>query len=94
MDNFLNAAARGEIEPTKGVSASIICGKRATIGTGMIGLRIDIEHLPQSRVAMEPIQEDSATQEEEEFVLPMDELSLEDESTNFKLESAPVMVEI
>ena len=49
MDNFLNAAARGEIEPTKGVSASIICGKRAMIGTGMIGLKIDLANLPQGR---------------------------------------------
>ena len=49
MDNFLNAAARGEIEPTQGVSASIICGKRASIGTGMINLRIDMEKLPVGR---------------------------------------------
>lgn len=47
MDNFLNAAARGEVEPTKGVSASIICGKRASVGTGMINLRIDMEKLPK-----------------------------------------------
>jgi DNA-directed RNA polymerase II subunit RPB1 len=47
MDNFLNAAARGEIEPTKGVSAAIICGKRASIGTGMIDLKIDINNLPE-----------------------------------------------
>ena len=46
MDNFLNAAAQGEIEPTEGVSASIICGKRASIGTGMIDLAIDFENLP------------------------------------------------
>lgn len=46
MDNFLNAASRGEIEPTKGVSASIICGKRAPIGTGMIDLRLDLSSLP------------------------------------------------
>jgi DNA-directed RNA polymerase II subunit RPB1 len=49
MDNFLNAAARGEIEPTKGVSASIICGKRAMIGTGMIGIKTDLANLPQGR---------------------------------------------
>lgn len=59
MDNFLNAAARGEIEPTKGVSASIICGKRAAIGTGMIGLRVDINNLPRGRtIIREPIFED------------------------------------
>ena len=47
MDNFLNAAQEGDIEPTNGVSASIICGKRALIGTGMIKLSIDISSLPK-----------------------------------------------
>lgn len=49
MDNFLNAAAQGQYEPTRGVSASIICGKRATIGTGMIKLGIDIPRLPPAK---------------------------------------------
>jgi DNA-directed RNA polymerase subunit A" len=48
MDNFLNAAAEGDREPTEGVSASIICGKRASVGTGMIKLSIDIPMLPKS----------------------------------------------
>ena len=47
MDNFLNAAAEGDKEPTEGVSASIICGKRASVGTGMIKLSIDIASLPK-----------------------------------------------
>ena len=46
MENFLNAAFRGEIEPTRGVSSAIICGKRAPIGTGLIDLRLDLEKLP------------------------------------------------
>ena len=46
MDNFLNAAVKGEVEPTEGVSASIICGKRANIGTGMADVKIDISKLP------------------------------------------------
>lgn len=46
MDNFLNAAAHGDVEPTKGVSASIVCGKRANIGTGMMELSIDLKKLP------------------------------------------------
>ena len=45
MDNFINAASRGEIEPTKGVSASIMCGKRARIGTGMFGLQLDLKQI-------------------------------------------------
>jgi DNA-directed RNA polymerase beta' subunit len=46
MDNFTKSAARGDIESTNGVSSSIICGKRAAIGTGMMDLRIDIKNLP------------------------------------------------
>lgn len=46
MDNFKNAGEQGQKEPTKGVSASIICGKRASIGTGMISILIDINRLP------------------------------------------------
>ena len=49
MDNFLNAAAQGQREPTKGVSASIICGKRSAIGTGMISIGIDINSLPVAK---------------------------------------------
>ena len=46
MDNFQNAAAEGSKEPTTGVSASIICGKRANMGTGMIDVSINMEELP------------------------------------------------
>jgi len=42
LDNFLNAATQGEVEPTTGVSASIICGKRSNIGTGIMGLKLKI----------------------------------------------------
>jgi DNA-directed RNA polymerase beta' subunit len=48
MDNFKNAAEQGQCEPTKGVSASIICGKRAEIGTGMISVLVDIDKLPNT----------------------------------------------
>lgn len=44
LDNFLKAASNGETEPTTGVSASIICGKRARFGTGMIDLKIDTNY--------------------------------------------------
>jgi DNA-directed RNA polymerase subunit A" len=48
VDNFLKAAAHGDTEPTRGVSASIMCGKRANIGTGMMELKIDIMKLPRA----------------------------------------------
>ncbi|MCP3683246.1 MAG: hypothetical protein GY861_11205 [bacterium] len=89
-ENFLNAAARGEIEPTKGVSASIICGKRSNIGTGMVGVSIDITRLPKT------IQEthndpDSTLQDEDLEYLEQQSWN----STNVSLpEDQPLMVEI
>jgi len=42
MGNFLNASAQGDVETTRGVSASIICGKRSRTGTGMMELKMDL----------------------------------------------------
>lgn len=53
LENFLKAACRGEIEPTNGVSASIICGKRAGVGTGMVNIKVDIENLPKPKLIPE-----------------------------------------
>ena len=69
MDNFLNAAARGEIEPTKGVSASIICGKRAQIGTGMMDLRIDLTKLPIGKLLKPKVDDLSHEDYDEEDIL-------------------------
>ena len=43
LDNFTKAAVHGEHEPTIGVSASIICGKRSSIGTGCMHLMMDTQ---------------------------------------------------
>lgn len=48
VDNYLKSAFAGDVERTKGVSASIICGKRAKMGTGMVDLKIDISQLPNA----------------------------------------------
>jgi DNA-directed RNA polymerase beta' subunit len=45
LDNFLKAGVFGQEEQTRGVSASIICGKIAPIGTGMCDLAIDVAKL-------------------------------------------------
>lgn len=45
LDNVIRAGLYGQDESTKGVSASIICGKRAQIGTGMCELSVDIKKL-------------------------------------------------
>lgn len=48
VDLFLKAGFAGDIERTKGVSASIVCGKRAKCGTGFIDLKIDVAQLKNS----------------------------------------------
>lgn len=50
MDNFLNAGSSCDRETTKGVSASIICGKKVNIGTGMVSIGLDIEYLEESKI--------------------------------------------
>ena len=45
MENYLKSALSGDVERIKGVSASIICGKRALCGTGFMDLKIDIKQL-------------------------------------------------
>ena len=45
LDNFLKAGVFGETESTKGVSASIMCGKRSQIGTGLSDIIMDVDAL-------------------------------------------------
>ena len=45
QENFLKSALSGDIEKIKGVSATIICGKRPLCGTGFMDLKIDIKQL-------------------------------------------------
>ena len=54
MDHLLDAAARGELEPTKGISASIVTGKASKIGTGMAKLRLDLQSLPACKPKRKP----------------------------------------
>ena len=44
-DHFLNAAFYSEKEPIRGVSASIICGKRSRMGTGLCDLLMNLKQL-------------------------------------------------
>jgi intein/homing endonuclease len=57
MDNFLKAGLYGEQEETKGVSASIICGKIAHIGSGVCELIIDVKALPRNIPVLTQVQE-------------------------------------
>jgi len=47
MDNFLNAAAHGDTEHATGVSASIVCGKKAKMGTGIMDLSLDLKTIEE-----------------------------------------------
>jgi DNA-directed RNA polymerase beta' subunit len=44
-DNYIKAAFNCDLEKIHGVSASIICGKRAKLGTGFMDLKININQL-------------------------------------------------
>jgi DNA-directed RNA polymerase beta' subunit len=45
VDHMVKSAFAGDVEKTRGVSASIICGKRAAIGTGIVELKINHKKL-------------------------------------------------
>jgi DNA-directed RNA polymerase beta' subunit len=48
VENFIKSSLNCDIEKTRGLSASIICGKRAEIGTGFFDLKMNINKLPDS----------------------------------------------
>ena len=50
LDNFLKCAIRGEIENTNGVSASIMCGKRANLGSGISKIIPDLSQFQNVKV--------------------------------------------
>jgi DNA-directed RNA polymerase beta' subunit len=50
VDNFLTAALQGEVDKTNGVSASILCGKRSQIGTGICSLKMDFKKIASNDI--------------------------------------------
>ena len=48
VENFIKSSFNCEVEKTRGVSASIVCGKRARIGTGFMDMKNDLSKLPKS----------------------------------------------
>lgn len=52
VDHMVKSAFAGDIEKTRGVSASIICGKRAAIGTGVVELKINRAKLVNAKPVM------------------------------------------
>jgi DNA-directed RNA polymerase II subunit RPB1 len=49
VDNFLNAAFFSETDHVNGVSASIICGKRSHMGTGLCDLLMNLNTLDNQK---------------------------------------------
>ena len=45
VDVLVKAGFAGEVEKTRGISASIVCGKRGNMGTGFMDLKVDIKQL-------------------------------------------------
>jgi DNA-directed RNA polymerase beta' subunit len=52
VDHMVKSAFAGDVEKTRGVSASIICGKRASIGTGVVELKINSKKLVHAKPVM------------------------------------------
>ena len=50
VDNIVSASVRGEREDNRGVSSQIVSGQLPKIGTGMFGLRMDVDKLLVGKV--------------------------------------------
>ena len=61
MDNFIRAGFYGQKEETKGVSSSIICGKRSQIGTGLCELIINVDALTEKLSILSEVKEKTQT---------------------------------
>ena len=69
LDNFLKCALLGEIESTNGVSASIMCGKRAILGTGLSKIIPDLSQFQNTKIhEMSDIEEKIQEIEKEEKI--------------------------
>jgi DNA-directed RNA polymerase beta' subunit len=53
MDNFISASFFSEKDDTKGMSASMICGKPPTLGTTFFSVEMDLDNLPDEDLADE-----------------------------------------
>jgi len=47
MENFYKTARDAESDDLTGISASIMCGKRAKVGTSMFDVKLDIDKILQ-----------------------------------------------
>jgi len=64
VDHMVKSGFAGEVENCRGVSASIICGNRPKMGTGMIDLKINIKQLKNAIPVFRDIKNDGEVVEE------------------------------
>jgi DNA-directed RNA polymerase beta' subunit len=64
VDHMVKSGFAGEVENCRGVSASIICGNRPKMGTGMVDLKIDIKQLKHAIPVFRDIKNDGEVVEE------------------------------
>ena len=77
LDNLLNSSLFCDKEEINGVSASIMCGKRPNIGTGVCQLIPDMESFPDVNILEE--KEDIPEKKEEDIIDIIDNLKIEDD---------------
>lgn len=66
MENFYKSAKDAETDDLIGVSASIMCGKRAKVGTSMFDVKFDTDRL--LKVASTTIHEEDEEEDDEAFI--------------------------
>ncbi|CCV02236.1 DNA-directed RNA polymerase II largest subunit [Invertebrate iridescent virus 30] len=59
MENFYRTARDAEVDDLTGVSASIMCGKRAKVGTSMFDIKLDINKILSKKETLPFIEEDN-----------------------------------
>ena len=64
VDHMVKSGFAGEVEHCRGVSASIICGNRPKMGTGMVDLKININQLKHAIPVFRDVKNDGKVLEE------------------------------
>jgi len=72
MENFYKTARDAESDDLNGVSASIMCGKRAKVGTSMFDVKLDIDKILQRSEELSKIIEISSENENNDAFIDYD----------------------
>jgi DNA-directed RNA polymerase beta' subunit len=60
MENFYKTARDSEVDDLTGVSASIMCGKRAKVGTSMFDVKLDMNKILKNIATINEVEENNA----------------------------------